>query len=43
MAKLASKLAVIDHEAEFTFGLELLINALRRYAPGQSEDAGPSR
>lgn len=43
VAKLASKLAVIDHDAEFTFGLELLINALRQYAPGQSEDAGPSR
>ncbi|WP_251017948.1 TetR/AcrR family transcriptional regulator C-terminal domain-containing protein [Streptomyces sp. ISL-1] len=33
VAKLAPRLAVIDHEAEFTFGLELLIGALRAYAP----------
>ncbi|MGI5401688.1 TetR/AcrR family transcriptional regulator C-terminal domain-containing protein [Streptomyces sp. CA-135486] len=33
VARLAPMLAVIDHEAEFTFGVELLISALRRYAP----------
>lgn len=33
VAKLAPKLAVIDHDAEFTFGVELLIDALRPYAP----------
>ncbi|TQK52977.1 TetR family transcriptional regulator [Streptomyces sp. SLBN-118] len=35
VAKLAPKLAVIDHDAEFTFGVELLIDALRPYAPKQ--------
>jgi TetR/AcrR family transcriptional regulator, tetracycline repressor protein len=33
VARLAPMLAVIDHEAEFTFGVELLIDALRTYAP----------
>lgn len=37
VAKLAPKLAEIDHAAEFTFGLELLIDALRQYAPQQPE------
>ncbi|MET7616204.1 TetR/AcrR family transcriptional regulator C-terminal domain-containing protein [Streptomyces sp. NPDC005408] len=35
VAKLAPMLAVIDHEAEFAFGVELLIDALRPYAPKQ--------
>ncbi|MFD9221496.1 TetR/AcrR family transcriptional regulator C-terminal domain-containing protein [Streptomyces sp. NPDC060064] len=43
VAKLAPKLAVIDHEAEFTFGLELLINALRQYAPEQPTKLEQSR
>jgi len=37
VAKLAPRLAEIDHAAEFTFGLELLIDALRQYAPEQPE------
>ncbi|MER7661987.1 TetR/AcrR family transcriptional regulator C-terminal domain-containing protein [Streptomyces sp. NPDC096193] len=39
VARLAQKLAVIDHDAEFTFGLERLIDALRPYAPGRPADA----
>ncbi|MFD7440004.1 TetR/AcrR family transcriptional regulator C-terminal domain-containing protein [Streptomyces sp. NPDC059909] len=33
VAKVAPILAVNDHEAEFAFGVELLIDALRRLAP----------
>ncbi|MFK4224665.1 TetR/AcrR family transcriptional regulator C-terminal domain-containing protein [Streptomyces sp. NPDC019890] len=33
VARLAPILAEIDHDAEFSFGVELLISALRRYAP----------
>ncbi|MET7713230.1 TetR/AcrR family transcriptional regulator C-terminal domain-containing protein [Streptomyces sp. NPDC005407] len=39
VAKLAPMLAVIDHDAEFTFGVELLIDALRTYAP-QTQQTG---
>lgn len=39
VARLAPKLAVIDHDAEFAFGLERLIDALRPYAPGRPADA----
>ncbi|MFI1394368.1 TetR/AcrR family transcriptional regulator C-terminal domain-containing protein [Streptomyces sp. NPDC020681] len=35
VAKLAPLLAVIDHDAEFAFGLDLLIAALRPYAPAR--------
>ncbi|MFF3243026.1 TetR/AcrR family transcriptional regulator C-terminal domain-containing protein [Streptomyces sp. NPDC002870] len=38
VAKLAPMLAVIDHDAEFTFGVELLIDALRTYAPSDATD-----
>ncbi|WP_405999623.1 TetR/AcrR family transcriptional regulator C-terminal domain-containing protein [Streptomyces sp. NBC_00829] len=38
VAKLAPRLAVIDHDAEFTFGIELLIDALRPYAPRDPAD-----
>jgi AcrR family transcriptional regulator len=36
VAKVAPILAVNDHEAEFAFGVELLIDALRRLAPAGS-------
>ncbi len=35
--KLAPRLAAIDHDAEFAFGLEALIVALRPYAPGRTD------
>ncbi|MEV6398517.1 TetR/AcrR family transcriptional regulator C-terminal domain-containing protein [Streptomyces sp. NPDC051907] len=43
VAKVAPILAVIDHEAEFTFGLETLISGLRPYAPQLTRQKQQSR